>query len=54
MIYHGRLAREITITHKIKVPLYAIHSETKPRFDRYQIGRRGHIAKLLKPKRVVR
>lgn len=48
--YYGQLAREITFEVTRKIPLRAFGDQGKPRFARYQIKRRGLIARLLKPK----
>ena len=48
--WYGQLAREVTFTVTRKVPLRAVGDQGKPRFGRHQIQRRGHIARLLKPK----
>jgi len=50
-ICRGEIARVITMTITQKVPLRAYGDQGKPRFARYQIQRRGTIARLTKPKR---
>jgi hypothetical protein len=44
------LKRKLKIETVISIPLRTYHSD-KPRFERYQLRRRGKIAQILKPKK---